>query len=179
MSSHSDENPAGEAHLSLINVILSRRSVRQYEDRSVPQKKLNLILEAGRQAPSADNIQPWHFIVVTDKTLKEKLSQRPYSGFVRDSAFAIVGCGYVGNEDGRQWSTVETSIALQNMVIAAWALGVGSCWIGDFQQREVKELLKIPDEWRVVALISFGYPAVKPGKRRKKPLTEIVGENKF
>ncbi|MCW4055293.1 MAG: nitroreductase family protein, partial [Candidatus Bathyarchaeota archaeon] len=118
-------------------------------------------------------------IVVTDKTLKEKLSQRPYSGFVRDSAFAIVGCGYVGNEDGRQWSTVETSIALQNMVIAAWALGVGTCWIGDFQQREVKELMSIPDDWTVVALVSFGYPAAKPGKRRKKPLAEIVGENKF
>jgi nitroreductase len=153
--------------------------VRQYEDRRVPPKELNLILEAGRQAPSADNLQPWHFIVLTNQAVKEKLSQRPYSSFIRDSAFTIVGCGYVGNEDGRQWSTVETSIALQNMVLTAWALGIGSCWIGDFQQREVKELLSIPEDWKVVALVSFGYPAAKPGTRWKKPLSEIVGENKF
>lgn len=153
--------------------------MRQYEKKSVPPTELNLVLEAGRQAPSADNVQPWHFIVVTDRALKEKLSRRPYSSFIKDSAFTIAGCGYVGSEDGRQWSTVETAIALQNMVITAWALGIGSCWIGDFQQREVKELLHIPVDWKVVALISFGYPATKPGEKWKKPLAEIVGENKF
>jgi len=65
------------------------------------------------------------------------------------------------------------------MVIAAWALGIGSCWIGDFKEEEVKKLLTIPDDWKVVALTSFGYPAIPSGAKEKKPLTEIVSYNKF
>jgi nitroreductase len=65
------------------------------------------------------------------------------------------------------------------MVIAAWAMGVGSCWIGDFKEDKVKQLLSIPDKWKVVALVSFGYPAEKPKAKRKKPLEKIVGFNKF
>jgi len=165
--------------MSLVDVILTRRSIRVYEKRKVPESVLNKILEAGRQAPSASNRQPWHFIVVTDDELKEKLSQGRWNKFIKDSAFTIIGCGYVGSPYGRKWSTIDTTIALQNMVIAAWALGVGSCWIGDFKEEDVKRLFEIPDDWKVVALVSFGYPAEKVGSRWKKPLTEIVSYNKF
>ncbi len=165
--------------MSLVDVIISRRSIRKYEKRNVPEDVMNKILEAGRQAPSAGNAQPWHFIVVTDPKVKEKLSQRIWSTFIKDSAFTVVGCGYVGDEYGRKWSTVDTAIALQNMVIAAWSLGVGSCWVGAFQEEEVKRLLGIPDEWKVVAMVAFGYPAEKPGTKTKKPLNEIVSYNKF
>lgn len=76
-------------------------------------------------------------------------------------------------------AVVDTTIAMQNMVIAAWALGIGSCWIGAFNEEEVKKLLGIPDACKVIALTSFNYPAVKPEAKLKKPLTEIVGFNKF
>jgi nitroreductase len=165
--------------MSLLDVIFSRRSIRRYEKRSVPEDVMNKILEAGRQAPSAGNAQPWHFIVVTDPKIKEKLSQGRWNTFIRDSAFTVVGCGYVGDEYGRKWSTVDTSIALQNMVIAAWSLGVGSCWVGAFEEEEVKKILNIPDEWRVIAMVAFGYPAEQPGTKSKKPLNEIVSYNKF
>jgi len=165
--------------MSLVDVILSRRSVRSYQKRKVPDEVLNKILEAGRQAPSASNVQPWHFIVLTDHEIKERFSHGRWNTFIKDSAFTIVGCGYVGDSYGQKWSTIDTTIALENMVIAAWALGVGSCWIGDFKEEEVKKLLHIPDDWKVIALISFGYPAEQPGSRRKKPLTEIVSYNKF
>jgi len=165
--------------MSLIDVILSRRSIRSYEKRSVSKNVLNKILEAGRQAPSAGNVQPWHFIVLTDYEIKEKMSHGRWNTFIKDSAFTVVGCGYVGDSFGRRWSTVDTTIALQNMVIAAWSLGVGSCWIGDFKKEEVKKLLNIPDEWKVIALVAFGYPAEKPEAKLKKPLDEIVGYNKF
>jgi len=165
--------------MSLVDVILSRRSIRSYEERKVPDEVLNRILETGRQAPSASNVQPWHFIVLTDYEIKEKMSQGEWNTFVKDSAFTVVGCAYVGDSYGQKWSTIDTTIALQNMVIAAWALGVGSCWIGDFREEEVKKLLDIPDDWKVIALISFGYPAERPGNGQKKPLTEIVGYNKF
>ncbi|UCH03069.1 MAG: nitroreductase family protein [Candidatus Bathyarchaeota archaeon] len=165
--------------MSLIDVIMSRRSVRSYSKKKISKKFLKKILEAGRQAPSASNVQPWHFIVLTDSEIKAKLSQGRWNTFVKDSAFTIVGCRYIGDSYGRKWSTIDTTIALQNMVIAAWALGIGSCWIGDFKQKEVKELLNIPDDWRVVSLISFGYPAELPDNSSKKPLTEIIGYNTF
>ena len=165
--------------MSLVDVLLSRRSVRRYEKKTVPEEALKTILEAGRQAPSATNVQPWHFIVLTDDKIKEQLSHGRWNTFIKDSAVTIVGCGYIGNDYGRKWSTVDTTIALQNMVIAAWAVGIGSCWIGDFKEEEVKELLRIPEDQKVVALISFGYPAEQPGSKQKKPLTEIVSYNGF
>jgi nitroreductase len=165
--------------MSLVDVLLSRRSVRRYEKKTVPADVVKTILEAGRQAPSASNVQPWHFIVLTDDEIKEQLSHGRWNTFIKDSAFTIVGCGYIGNDYGRKWSIVDTTIALQNMVIAAWALGIGSCWIGDFNEEDVKELLSIPEDQKVVALISFGYPAEQPGSKQKKPLTEIVGYNEF
>lgn len=165
--------------MSFVDIVLSRRSIRRYEEQSIPKDELNKILEAGRQAPSAGNKQPWHFIVLTDYDSKEKLSHGRWNTFVKDSAFTVVGCSYIGDEYGRKWSTVDTSIALQNMVIAAWAQGIGSCWIGDFQEAEVKSLLNIPEDWKVIALVTFGYPAEKPGSRQKKPIDEIVSYNKF
>jgi len=163
--------------LSLIDVILSRRSIRKYLDKPIPDEVMNRILEAGRQAPSAGNRQPWHFIIVTDKKIREALSHGKYNTFLKEAPVAIVACGYVGTEQGRRWSTVDTSIAVQNMVLAAWSLGVGSCWIGDFVESEVKELLGIPDDYRVVTLLSLGYPAETRAARPRKSLGEIVSHD--
>ncbi len=165
--------------MSFIDTVLSRRSIRRYEKQDIPKDVLDKILEAGRQAPSAGNKQPWHFIVLSDYDIKEKLSHGKWNTFVKDSAVTIVGCGYIGDEYGRKWSTVDISIALQNMVIAAWGLGIGSCWIGDFKEAEVKRLLNIPEDRKVIALVTFGYPAEKIESRQKKPIDEIVSYNKF
>jgi len=164
--------------MSLVDVILSRRSIRRYEQKEIPKDVLEKILEAGRQAPSAMNRQPWHFIVLTDREIKKGLSKGFFNRHIKDSAVTVVGCAYAGFLD-RRWSIVSTSIALQNMVIAAWAMGIGSCWIGDFREDKVKRLLNIPDKWKVVALVSFGYPAEKPKPKRKKPIEKIVSFNKF
>jgi nitroreductase len=165
--------------MSLVAVITSRRSIRKYKPERVSQATLERILEAGRLAPSADNEQPWHFIVVTDLETKDKLSTGRWNSFVRDSAFTVIGCAYAGTTHSRKWSTIDTAIALQNMVIAAWSLGVGSCWIGDFEEAEVKRILAVPRDWRIVALISFGYPDEKPSMTSRKPMKEIATYNKF
>jgi len=167
--------------MSLVDVILSRRSIRRYEQKEIPKDVLVQILEAGRQAPSAANRQPWHFIVITDYEIKKELSKGLVNRHIKNSAFTVVGCAYTGlwHIGTRKWSIVGTSIALQNMVIAAWAMGGGSCWIGDFRENKVKQLLNIPDKWEVVALISFGYPAEKPEVKKRKRIEEIVGFNKF
>lgn len=164
--------------MSLIDVVLGRRSIRRYEQKEIPKAILDKILEAGRQAPSAANKQPWHFIVLNDSEIKKELSKGLFSRFIEDAPITIVGCAHKDLIAGK-WSIVSTTIALQNMVIAAWAMGVGSCWIGDFKEEKVKNLLGIPERWNVVALISFGYPAEKPQPRKRKPVEEIVSFNNF
>ena len=165
--------------MSLLDVIVSRRSIRNYKAEEVPQEIVERILEAGRYAPSADNEQPWHFIVVTELEIKDKLSKGRWNSFIRDSAFTVVGCAYAGSAYSRKWSTIDTTIALQNMVIAAWSLGIGSCWVGDFEEAEVKRILHVPKDWRIISLISFGYPDETPSKSTRKPLKEIASYNRF
>jgi nitroreductase len=168
-----------EISLTAIETVLSRRSIRRYEKKEIPKEILNKILEAGRQAPSAANRQPVHFIVITNENLKKELSKGRYNKFIQDAPLTIIGCANRGPILTRKWSIVDTTIALQNMVIAAWTMGIGSCWIGDFKEKQVKELLKIPNMWKIVALITFGYPAEQPNSRKKKPMTEIVSFNNF
>jgi nitroreductase len=161
--------------MSLLDIIFNRASVRRYTSEPVSEEVLRNILEAGRRAPSAMNAQPWHFIVVTEQNLKEQLSKRRWTGFMKDATFVVVGCG----EKMNHWSTIDVAIALQNMVIAAEAQGLGSCWVGDFDQTELKEMLGLSDNLHVIAMVSFGHPAEKPAPRDKKSLDEIVHYNKF
>ncbi len=167
------------AQTSCIEKILNRRSIRKYKKEKVPEDIKNKILEAGRQAPSASNRQPWHFILVEDQATKEKLSKGKWSGFVKDSSFVVIGISLPLDEGGRKWGVVDVTIALQNMVLAAEVQGVGSCWIGDFKEEELKSELGIPEAAKVVALIPFGLPDEKPGPRTKKLLNEILHINRW
>jgi len=161
--------------MSLLEVIFKRRSIRRYKRQPIPDDVLKNILEAGRLAPSANNLQPWHFIVVTDQKLKEGLISGIWNRFIKDAPVVIVGCG----DKRSKWSTVDVAIALENMVIAAAAQGVGSCWIGDFDEGKVKRLLNIPNHLKVVAMITLGYPDEEPEMPSKKRLEEIVHYNGF
>jgi len=165
--------------LSCIEKILKRRSIRRYKKEPVSEEVRERILEAGRQAPSAGNRQPWHFIVVTDPKLKEKLSTGRFNYFIRDSAFTIVGVVLPYDAVSEKWGVVDVTIAMQNMVLAAEVQGVGSCWIGDFKDEEVKILLGIPEKAKVVALLPMGFPDEQPGPKPKKPLSEIFHYNRW
>ncbi|HDD40533.1 MAG TPA: nitroreductase [Nitrososphaeria archaeon] len=159
----------------LLEVIYRRRSVRKYEKKPIPEEILKAILEAGRLAPTAKNLQPWHFIVVRDPEIKRKLIFTDWNNFIEEASVVIVGCG----EMDKKWAVVDVAIALQNMVIAAEALGLGSCWIGAFEEEEVKRALGVPDHLKVVAMITIGYPAERPEPPPKKKLEEIVHFEKF
>ncbi|MCJ7609743.1 nitroreductase family protein [Candidatus Bathyarchaeota archaeon] len=165
--------------MSQLDIFLSRRSIRKYLDKPIPKDVMGKILEAGRQAPSAGNRQPWHFIVITDEHTKEALSHGRYNTFLKDAAATIVACGYIGTDESKKWSTVDTTIALQNIVLASWDLGVGSCWIGDFKEAEVKQLLGIPNDYHVVCILSLGYPAHAPEAHPRKTLEEIVSYERW
>ena len=164
--------------MSLVDVILSRRSIRKYDKRDIQIDVLDRILEAGRQSPSAANRQPYHFIVVSDSEIKKELPGL-VSSFIKNASAVIVGCANPKALLTGKWAIVDTTIALENMVLAAWSLGVGSCWIGAFDEQKVKNKLQIPESWKVVALVSLGYPAENPKPRKKKEKSELFSFNKF
>jgi nitroreductase len=165
--------------MSLLDVILNRRSIRRYETKDIPEEVLKQILEAGRQAPSAVNRQTIRFVIVKDHEIMKQFSIAPFNRFIKDAPAIIVGCADIKSLLTGKWAVVDATIAMQNMVIAASTFGIGSCWIGAFNEEKVKKLLKIPDKWKVVALVTFGYPAEQPKPRKKKPFEELFNFNSF
>src|SRR5512137_677975 len=152
--------------MEVMEAIMERRSVRAYEDKPVPDDALMKVLEAGRIAPSASNYQPWHFIIVKDPATRKGLSKGRYAGFLKDTPVVIVGCG--SRKIAEHWYKIDTTIALENMVLAATGEGLGTCWIGSFDEEDVKSILKIPEEWAVVAMLTLGYPKEKTFFGREK-----------
>ncbi|MEM1563611.1 MAG: nitroreductase family protein [Candidatus Bathyarchaeia archaeon] len=171
--------------MDVFEAVQARRSVRAYQPTPVPKEKLLRVLEAGRLAPSASNIQPWHFIVVTDAETRGKLAQAPFAKFLKEAPVVIVGCG--DQKASPKWFMVDVAIAMQNMVLTATSLGLGTCWVGSFEENNVRQLLKIPENYRVVAFLALGYPRGKfdlTGKvlhliRHRKPLEKIVSFEEF
>jgi nitroreductase len=171
--------------MEVFEAIQKRHSVRAYESTSVPEEKLMRILEAGRLAPSAGNIQPWHFIVVRDFEKRKKLAEARWAKFLAESPIVIVGCG--DQKASPRWFMVDVAIAMQNMVLTAVSEGLGTCWVGSFDEDEVRRMLKIPDNYRIVALLAIGYPREKFDLtekvlhliRRRKKIEEIVSFEEF
>ncbi len=151
----------------------------------IPQEKLYRILEAGRLSPSAMNRQPWHFIVVTDPEKRKELAHGKFGGMLKEAPVTIVGCG--DREASPKWYEVDTAIALQTMVIAATGEELGTCWVGSFDEAKVKEILKIPERYKVIAMLAVGYPkdgfsltgTITSALRRRKQIREIVSYNEY
>ncbi len=162
----------------MIEVISSRRSIRKYENKQIPKKVLDQILEAGRQSPSAMNKQPYRFVVVTKPELKNEM-KAIFSRFMDSAPVVIVGCANVKDRVTGKWAVIDTTIALQNMLLAAWGLGVGSCWIGSFNEQKTKKALNVPEDWKVVCLLTLGYATKTPDERKKKSTEELFGTNQF
>jgi nitroreductase len=165
--------------------IARRRSVRSYKDKEVPRSKIEALMESVRLAPSASNRQDWKFVVVDDASLKDKLSSAANDqSFVREAPVVIAGVATEPEEKmscGVNAGTVDLSIALDHLTLRAADEGLGTCWIGAFDQEKTKEILDIPTESRVIALMPLGYPTydlTRETKRRKK-LEEIVSYNGF
>jgi len=147
--------------LDVFEAIQKRRSVRSYEHTPVPIETLRKVLEAARLAPSAGNVQPWRFIVVIDSDKRRKIAKGcRYGRFLAESPVVIVGCG--DQKASPRWHAIDTSIAMENLVLAATGEGLGTCWIGVFNEEEIKEMLKIPSHLKIVALLALGYPTGKP-----------------
>ena len=173
--------------MEFYEVIKTRRSVRSYKPDAPSQDVIDRILEAVRIAPSGSNRQPWKFILVTDPGLKEELAAAcGNQEFVGEAPIVVVACGHDINYNRggymREMSFIlDVSIAFTHLILAARAEGLGTCWIGSFDNRKVKELLGIPDDHDVVAISPLGYPDGEAFREtdRRKPLSEIASKNKF
>lgn len=168
--------------MDVLDAIRDRRSVRKYSSRPIEEEKLELILEAGRLAPSSQNGQNWHFIVVQDKEKIEKLMEAADSQpSVGEAPCALVVCGKKRRimDCGQPTDTVDCSIALSYMILEAHALGLGTCWLGHFYADKVKKALRIPEDVSVVAFTPLGYPAEVPDPRTRKEMKEIVSYDRY
>ena len=169
-------------NVSVMTAIKMRRSIRHYKDKPVEREKLKKVLEAGRLAPSAGNMQEWKFIVVSDKNTREKLAMAAHSRFVEEAPLVIVACATITDcvlESGQLAYPMDVAIAVDHMTLKAVEEGLGTCWVGGFDERKVKEALNIPDDVRVVTLLTLGYPKYVPGPRKRKKLEEIVAYEKW
>ncbi|MGB4705470.1 MAG: nitroreductase family protein [Candidatus Saccharicenans sp.] len=180
--------------MTLDEIIKSRRSIRRYLDRPVEREKIVACLEAARLAPSAENAQPWRFLVIDDPGLREKVAEKAFSGiysFCRFAARAPVLVLLLAKKDflanrlgrlvqGTQFYLLDLGIAGEHFVLKAEELGLGTCWIGWFNIRGLRKLLKIPRRYQPVAIISVGYPASRPpGEHVRKKLEEIAWFNRI
>jgi len=169
--------------MDVFTAISERRSVRDFLPADIGRDKLLKILEAARLSPSAKNMQDWKFVVVQDAAIRKRLAEAANGQtWVAKASVIAVACG-TGTEYvmpcGQYAYTIDVSIACTHMILAAWELGIASCWLGAFNEAAVKKILQIPDGVRVVAMIPFGYPARPVAAASRKRLEDIVSYDKF
>jgi len=156
--------------MDALEAIRRRRSVRQYTGEAIPRADLETIVDAGRLAATGSNRQPWEFIVITDRAMIERLK---VASLWMEKAGAIIA---VVMDPSSRWWLEDGSAAVENMLIAATALGYGSCWLEGYTlplEEEFKALLGIPKDKRLLTLVPIGVPVSWPTKA-KKPLSEVL-----
>lgn len=165
----------------LIDAIRGRRSIRDFKSDPIPDPTIGRILECGRLAPSAGNVEPWLFYVVKNPEIKHQLAEVSEKWIDTAPVVVVVVANYLeeAEELGKRGKDMfilqDTAAATQNMLLAAYGYGIGSCWVGDFEDQKVKSILNLPEGHWPVVLIPLGYPArdedpVVPSK----PLDQVV-----
>ena len=168
--------------MDVYEAIEKRFSVRSYADRPVEADKLERILTAGRLAPSARNLQDMKIVVVRDAEIRAKLAAAAEQPFIEQAPVVLaVVCldpgrkMYCGVPNG----PVDCAIAIDHMTLAATAEGLGTCWIGHFDQKACCEILNVPASAQIIELLPIGYPAVQAGAKKRKPLDQLVCQERF
>jgi nitroreductase len=176
--------------MDVLEAIKMRRSVRSYSTRPIAPEVMDRMRAALRMAPSACNIQPWHFVLVTDAQLREKIAQAAHKQtWIAQAPVVVVACGlpvkaYKGMGGYGNSVDVDVAIAMDHLTLAAVADGLGTCWIGAFDEAHVKVLLGVSPHVKVVAMTPLGYPAssdlIRPLEetRRKSP-AEIFSTDRY
>ncbi len=159
----------------------TRRSIRDYKNKKISLGDLHKVLNAARYAPSSGNLQNWRFIVVEDKKKKEGLAEASLKqNFVARAPVVVVVCDDVEDvkrnygEQGKLYAIQNCSVTIQNMMLKANDIGIGSCWVGGFDKDKVREILKIPDRIIPEAIITFGYANGESETPHKIDLNDLV-----
>jgi nitroreductase len=167
--------------MELFEALRTRRSVRVYEERPVPRELVEQVLDAARWAPSGANLQPWKFIVVTDPEKRKRIGAGAKFYFIKShhvsEAPVLIVC--LADVKKSRWAPVDVSMASQNLMLAAHALGLGTCFIGVFDEDVVRNECAIPDRYRIMGLITLGYPAHDERTPSRLPLSDIVAWETF
>lgn len=166
----------------MLNTIYARRSIRSYDPRPVEAEKVEEVLRAAMYAPSARNRRPWHFVVVDDRVLLEKIMEvHPHSKMLRTAPVCVLVCGDRAQE-APGYHIIDCAAATQNMLLAACALGLGTCWLGVEPRRErmepIAELFSLPEGIVPFALVALGYPAEAPARPERFDAL-LVHKNKW
>lgn len=166
----------------VIEAIEERVSVRNFSPDPIPDATIGRILDAGRRAPSAGNIQPWHFVVIKNPQIKRDLARCSYDqDFIREAPVVIVVCAEpsmsgkrYGDRGNELYCIQDTAAAAQNMLLAATGFGLGSCWVGAFDEQSVQKLLQLGSDKRPVAILPIGLTAEEPIEDSLRSLDEVV-----
>jgi len=173
--------------MDVLEAIKGRRSIRAFKSEDVPEEIVNRLIEAACWAPSAGNIQPWEFVIVREGDTKRKLVDAALGQeFIGEAPVVIVICaneersarGY-GSRGKTLYCIQDTAAAIQNIHLAAYAFGLGTCWVGAFSEEHVREALKIPHGIRPVAIIPVGYPNESPQPPRRRSPQQVVHYETF
>jgi nitroreductase len=166
--------------MEFYEVINKRRSIRAYKKDPVEDDKLSRILNAARLAPTAANKQPFSLIVVKDEGTKQKLKNAYSQEWFYTAPVIVCACALPDNawkrNDGKAYVDVDVAIAMDHLILAAFAEGLGTCWIAAFKPEVVREVLNIPDNMEPLILTPLGYPETIPEPTFRKPLEEMVRE---
>lgn len=179
---------------TFLDLVRKRRSVRRFLDKPVEREKIISCIEAARLAPSAQNVQPWKFLVVDDPETKKKFADAVFSGIYSPSKFAahapilvlqLASLDFITNVIGKQiqnihFYLIDSGIAGEHIVLQAAALDLGTCWIGWFNIKKARKFFNIPKKYKIVNIFAMGYYEKRPVKEKKrKKLEEILSFNKF
>jgi nitroreductase len=160
------------------NLIQRRYSVRAYKPDPVEDDKLQGLLEAARLAPSAANRQALRFIVIHTEGREEELQRIYNRDWFVQPPLVICACGIPSEnwvrKDSKNYNDVDVAIAMDHLILAATDAGLGTCWIADFDANAAREVLHLPDDVEPIAFTPLGYPAVQPGPKKRKDLSELV-----
>lgn len=163
--------------MEILDLIKSRRSVRRYSSKKVSRELIKKILEAGRWAPSGLNNQPWRFIVITSKEQKEEIKNFTADSRIIEEAFCLIIVFLdKKNSYNRTKDLMAIGACIQNMLLEAHSLGLGTCWLGEILNRreEVEKKLRVSEEYEMVAAVCLGYPAEKAQKSSRLKLEELI-----
>ena len=163
--------------MEVFDAVRTVLAIRQFQDKPIPEAVIQQIVEAAHVTASSINGQPWHFVVVQDKEMLRQLATLARTGpYIAQAPLAIV----VGMEQS-PYAVSDASRAIQDMILTAWAQGIGSNWVGFENLQEVNPVLGIPEEIKLLAILPFGYPvaSVGKGKKKRKPLSEVVHRERW